>query len=142
MKSFLYASIPLVLLGLSGCSSLYEDSFECPAGSGVSCRSISEVHEMVNRGEVGQKESFLSPLEDQGSASQASETLLSPFKEEQLSKDASRKKVSRRPEKTLRVWLAPHLEESGIWSGERYVYTVIEPGAWVEESRSWERPSS
>ena len=140
MKFFLYVSMSLVLLGLSGCSSLYDDSFECKAGTGVPCRSISEVHEMVNRGEVGQKESSPSSSSDQSSVSQASEPLLPPFKEEQLLKDASRKKVSRRPEKTLRVWLAPHPEDSGIYSGERYVYTVIEPGAWVEESPSLDRP--
>jgi len=37
---------------LSGCMGIYEGGFECPAGSGVGCKSISEVNQMVNQGEL------------------------------------------------------------------------------------------
>jgi hypothetical protein len=37
---------------LSGCMGIYEGGFECPAGTGVGCKSISEVNQMVNQGEL------------------------------------------------------------------------------------------
>lgn len=35
---------------LTGCMGIYEGGFECPAGIGVGCKSISEVNDMVNGG--------------------------------------------------------------------------------------------
>ncbi len=43
------ASLPLYL---SGCMGVYEGGFECPPGEGVGCKSISDVNQMVNRGEL------------------------------------------------------------------------------------------
>lgn len=37
---------------LSGCMGVYEGGFECPPGEGVGCKSISEVNQMVNEGEL------------------------------------------------------------------------------------------
>lgn len=44
------AMLPAALL--SGCMGIYEGGFECPAGVGVGCKSISEVNDMVNQGEL------------------------------------------------------------------------------------------
>lgn len=44
----LIAMLPATLL--SGCMGIYEGGFECPAGIGVGCKSISEVNDMVNQG--------------------------------------------------------------------------------------------
>lgn len=40
------------LLALSGCMGVYEGGFECPAGTGVGCKSISEVNDLVNADEL------------------------------------------------------------------------------------------
>jgi hypothetical protein len=37
---------------LSGCMGIYEGGFECPAGTGVGCKSISDVNTMINQGEL------------------------------------------------------------------------------------------
>lgn len=37
-------------LCLTGCMGIYEGGFECPAGMGVGCKSISEVNAMVDHG--------------------------------------------------------------------------------------------
>ncbi|MDP4154222.1 MAG: hypothetical protein Q8929_01175 [Bacillota bacterium] len=37
---------------LSGCMGIYEGGFECPAGTGVGCKSISDVNALVNLGEI------------------------------------------------------------------------------------------
>lgn len=39
-------------LTLSGCMGVYEGGFECPPGEGVGCKSISEVNELINKGEL------------------------------------------------------------------------------------------
>ncbi len=44
-----------VTLSLSGCMGVYEGGFECPAGRGVGCKSISDVNQMVNHGELPPK---------------------------------------------------------------------------------------
>lgn len=47
----------LLLPLISGCSimGVYEGGFDCPPGKGVGCKSISEVNEMVNAGELPPK---------------------------------------------------------------------------------------
>lgn len=39
-------------LCLAGCMGVYEGGFECPPGIGVGCKSISEVNQMVEQGEL------------------------------------------------------------------------------------------
>lgn len=45
----LIAMLPALL---SGCMGIYEGGFECSAGTGVGCKSISEVNSMVDQGEL------------------------------------------------------------------------------------------
>lgn len=40
---------------LSGCMGIYEGGFECPPGKGVGCKSISEVNQMVNDGDLPER---------------------------------------------------------------------------------------
>lgn len=52
-KKFLQYCITATLpLCLTGCMGVYEGGFECPPGEGVGCKSISDVNQMVNRGEL------------------------------------------------------------------------------------------
>ena len=43
-------------LCLTGCMGVYEGGFECPPGEGVGCKSISEVNQMVEQGELPKKQ--------------------------------------------------------------------------------------
>ena len=47
-----YCAALSAALCLSGCMGVYEGGFECPPGEGVGCKSISEVNQMVNEGEL------------------------------------------------------------------------------------------
>lgn len=47
-RLLIIAGFPAALL--SGCMGIYEGGFECPAGTGVGCKSISEVNHMINQG--------------------------------------------------------------------------------------------
>lgn len=48
-------TLPLFLSLLTGCAGIYGESFDCPPGEGVACKSISEVNRMIDRGEIEQK---------------------------------------------------------------------------------------
>lgn len=53
MKNKMYKALIVTLpLCLTGCMGIYEGGFECPAGTGVGCKSISEVNNMVNFGDL------------------------------------------------------------------------------------------
>lgn len=45
----------LALVALSGCSS-YSETFDCPAGLGVGCKSLSRVNQMVEKGILPHKD--------------------------------------------------------------------------------------
>ena len=49
----LTATLPFCL---QGCMGVYEGGFECSPGHGVGCKSISEVNQMVNEGELPKKQ--------------------------------------------------------------------------------------
>ena len=42
-------------LCLSGCMGIYEGGFECPPGKGVGCKSISDVNQMVEQGDLPER---------------------------------------------------------------------------------------
>lgn len=53
MKNKIYKALSITLsFSLSGCMGIYEGGFECPAGVGVGCKSISDVNMLVNLGEI------------------------------------------------------------------------------------------
>src|ERR1700681_1061359 len=77
--------------------------FDCPYTDGVSCKSLSEVNEMVDRGEHGKrlckkktkvKENFINKEQ-----STLDRTLMMPIES---------KEPLRVPEKIVRIWLAPY----------------------------------
>lgn len=45
-------SLLSTLMLISSCA-VYKTGFECPAGQGEGCKSVTEVNEMVSRGEIG-----------------------------------------------------------------------------------------
>lgn len=49
-----YWTLSTVLL-LSGCMGIYEGGFECPPGKGVGCKSISDVNQMVDQGDLPER---------------------------------------------------------------------------------------
>jgi len=59
-RSLLITNLQYLITGtaalcLSGCMGIYEGGFECPPGRGVGCKSISDVNQMVNQGDLPEK---------------------------------------------------------------------------------------
>lgn len=109
----------ILLIQVSGCAA-YNTDFECGAGQGAGCKSISEVNEMVNNGEIGKK---FEPV-----IIHKINTVFN-YKPEVIAKGDH---VTRLPEKTMRVWMNRFVDDKGDYVSETYVYTVIEPGKWKE----------
>jgi hypothetical protein len=112
----------LMITQLTSCAS-YQEDFECKAGKGVGCKSISEVNDMVNRGEVVGKVTEGIPTDESEKFS-----LLTYNMNPTLAKD----KVYRTPERTARIWINSFTDEKGDYVSETYVHTVIAPGTWKE----------
>jgi conjugal transfer pilus assembly protein TraV len=110
-------------LFLTACMGVYDDEFDCGVGKGVGCRSISQVNEMVNQGQVPLKETEES--EEDTTINIEAMPSLEPLAAQQGIK------VKRIPEKTVRIWVAPHEAQDGSFVEESYVNLVIEPGRWV-----------
>ena len=118
-----------VLTLLSGCSTTSE-VFECEAGKGIGCKSISEVNKMVDNGKVANNEE-----------SDSLETAAPVFVQNKLGSGTNpvdgneivlfdQITVSRVQEAPLRVWIAPFQDEQGNLHEGSVIHTVIRPGYW------------
>ncbi len=116
----------LMIIQLTSCAS-YQEDFDCKAGSGVGCKSISEVNDMVNLGEpLGKLTDDISIDELKDSQKENS------FITYNMKHTASADKVYRAPEKTARIWINSFTDNKGDHIGETYVHTVIAAGKWIE----------
>lgn len=130
------ASAPL--LGLAFCFSLCacsttSETFDCPSGKGVGCKSISEVNHIVNQGGLGDGEvergvQFITPLFTPViSTDSAGVDTLSKPPAISLSDTMA---VQRIQEEHLRVWIAPYQDAQGNLHEGSIVHTVLKPGSW------------
>ena len=112
----------LSIFFLMGCSTPRE-SFDCKYGKGVSCRSISEINEMVNNREHGRQNANTSPV-----AGKVVDNHSPTLSQEITSLDDTI--VQRVTEEHLRVWLAPFQDEQGNFHEASIVHAVLRPGFW------------
>lgn len=94
---------------LGGCTSSQE-TFDCPAGSGVGCKSIVEVNEMINQGEM-----------EKGKTSSKNLIITPPLKG---------KDVVRHPEIPLRVFIAGFEDDDGNFHEGGYIHTILKRASW------------
>jgi conjugal transfer pilus assembly protein TraV len=138
------------LLGLAFCFNLCacsttSETFDCPAGKGVGCKSISAVNHMVNQED--QLHAPLGSLEERGvqfitplsapviSVSSPGVEAASDHAETPLSHTMA---IHRIQEEHLRVWIAPYQDTHGNLHEGSIVHTVLKPGSWqvrVTDSR-------
>lgn len=133
--SALSASLSIIL----GACSTTSETFDCKAGNGVGCKSISEVNQMIDeqgRGKetAGNKQSILLPQHAESfptsiisSTPPKIENLKTSPTSVPLSEYAT---VQRKPEEYLRVWIAPFQDEYGNLHEGSVIHTVLKPGYW------------
>jgi len=110
---------------LGGCSGSGK-SLDCPLGKGMRCNSISQVNQAVNEGKL-----------EEINASKSQKIEVQQISFQQASEDKLpqklQKKITRIPEKTLRIWLSGFTDEDGDYVEETYAHIVSAPGRWQEE---------
>lgn len=116
--------ICITFILLTGCGL---KKFDCPYTDGVSCKSLSEVNAMVDRGEQG---------------SQSSKNKIKKTKEDFINTQSlafktdftslETKEPHRVPEKILRIWLAPYESVDGTFHQQTFLNTVVTPAHWME----------
>ncbi len=100
----------LLIVFVVGCAN-NTHKFDCKVGTGVGCKSITEVNTMVNKGFGAEK---------------ALGDTIAPVKIVASEKNA----ITRIKEEYLRVWLAPFQDSQGNLHSSSTIYTVLTPGAW------------
>ncbi|MBY0280989.1 MAG: TraV family lipoprotein [Alphaproteobacteria bacterium] len=108
------------LVFLSACTSNNE-IFDCPAGKGMGCKSISEVNRMVDQGQFGS-----SSDQETGSLKTLAPIVMVPEDIPQTSTSG----IERIPEQNLRLWIAPFQDEAGNFHEESAIHTVVRQGRW------------
>jgi|GEM_PF-898344 len=130
--------LSLIGLSLGGCGSTSE-TFDCKAGQGVGCKSISQVNQIVDEGfldsagkgiiEIGNSGlPFPAPLILAGLHSESCLPNVAPDSTEIPLSDGT--VVHRIQEKPLRVWIAPFQDEQGNLHEASVIHSVLTPGRW------------
>lgn len=118
--------LPLFLL--SGCG-LYSSQFDCPAGSGERCTSISDVNSLVDKGAVPKKKPVKRRKKRSGFSLFGKKLPVFQPSKPQLVRSSD--SIYRAPEKTLRILVAAYESESGDHLEERFIHTVVQPARWA-----------
>ena len=114
----------ILVTGLVGCSG--KKVTECGVGMGAGCKSVTEVNEMVTKGELG-KGKIDSIKDGRFVRLRINEEYRGEAENKKLQNE-----VRRVPEQTGRIWINGFEDEKGDYIGETYLYTVIEGGRWVD----------
>lgn len=128
---------------LAGCGSMSgldaSSSFGCKAAPGVTCQSISGVHQNASAGSLPFQrngEDGTKPVEKSDDdkkpvyGATRSEGKVSP----RDMNAASSGMPVRQPPLVLRVWMAPYEDEGGDLHDQSYFYTMVHSGRWMIEA--------
>ena len=111
--------IPILFFLLTGCSSM-NSQFDCSNKPGVTCKSIDQVNDMVDRGVIGRER-------NSGKTKNTNQSYL-------VRKDSniiSRFNGLRVGEQVVRVWVAPYQDVNSNYHNESTLYTVVRKNNWV-----------
>ncbi len=128
----LIALLSFVLL--SACA-VSKESFDCPAGLGVGCKSIHEVNQLLNEQNLGAKDLSMISATDAQSLAPALETSALSMPIPAHLKDKDSLLLQRVPERALSIWFAPFSDAEGHLHEASTVHVLLKPSTWqIEES--------
>jgi conjugal transfer pilus assembly protein TraV len=108
----------LIFCLLTGCAGM-NNKFDCPAKPGVTCKSVSEVNDMVDQGVLPRKDC------PNGKCSSSQRpyggmVTAEPFNAE------------RYPEQLLTIWMAPFEDETGVRHSDSFMNVVVREAQWAQ----------
>ena len=112
----------LSLLPLSGCMT-YSESFDCPPGRGVGCKSLSQVNDMVEEGVL--------PLEKINTIKEITN------KKKQSSQVPKGWIEAKSHPHNFRIWITEYKDEEGNLHTPSYVYSSLE--THIQQAHSSEK---
>ncbi len=118
---FKFAILISSLTCLSACVGTAE-KFDCPAGSGLGCHSITQVNQKVNE---GLNTTLNNKIQEKPKTYERSEKTKTS-----VSSGLKDFKVQRVREAHLRIWFAPFQDPQGNFHEDSIVHTVLQPGSW------------
>lgn len=133
---------------LSGCMSMSgldsSDNFSCKAAPGVTCQSISGVHQNASAGNLPfQRQGEKRSGEEEGTdkdderpvygASRGDGNAAGKVSPRDMNAAYSGMPVRQAP-LVLRIWLAPYEDEVGDLHDQSYFYTMVHSGRWMIEA--------
>jgi type IV conjugative transfer system lipoprotein TraV len=128
MKKLMYLKVLTIPVLLSGCS-IPNETFDCPAGQGVGCSSISKVNHGINNGTILKEELTETGFPNQGIAPVVSTVNPSQLDLQQIVL-SDKSVIQRGREEHLRIWIAPHQDAENNFHEASIVHTVIRPSYW------------
>jgi conjugal transfer pilus assembly protein TraV len=144
--------IPVVLLALTGCTSLSgvggSTSLSCPVPSGSTCKPIGQVYQSSPQSGAKPTGATVTPAQTlamNGEAAAASQLILpvAPALTPYVPAMQATRTVPttgepiRSQTRTLKIWIAPWEDEEGALSDHGYLYVMIDSGRWqIEHSRA------
>lgn len=113
--------VSVLLLGfLSGCSSM-NSRFDCPNKPGITCRSLDQVSDMVDRGMIGRDVSIKS----------SHAPTFYPIKNTKNILPNNLSHSLRSGEQVVRVWVAPYQDVNSNYHNEGTLYVVVRKNNWA-----------
>jgi len=122
LKIIKCVSAGVMLVGIAGCSSMgMNNKFSCGVGEGLGCKSVSEVNNIVDNSHISDG------AIEHGSTKKekASYETLS-----YVNGYTYGNSPSRYPEKKIKIWFAPHIDEHDNFVEEMVVYSVVKDAYW------------
>lgn len=130
-KKSITISIMIALISLStGCKSL-NNSFECPMKPGVMCKSLDQVNDMVDQGQIasnGSKNSCPTCAKSKITAASKLTSFNTPFPSQAGIEPGQPLRYN---ESVMGIWVAPYEDTDGNYHQESTVFTVVKPGHWI-----------
>jgi conjugal transfer pilus assembly protein TraV len=122
-RLILIAGILMQLSSLTACSTM-NSSFDCPNKAGVRCKSLDQINDMVNSGQIRGRTQMnaYEVTKTVGNKEFQSFPTRTPFIPGQ---------PIRYGETVQRIWIAPYEDSEGNYHEDSKMYTIMKGGHWI-----------
>jgi len=125
--------ISIIALQLGGCS-VYKSNIDCKVGEGYKCRSMGEINSLIDAKDKrlpkeGGKNNITPPTTLKG------QNLLPNFPGAvRVASLDPADEIYRKPEETMRVWIAPYRNASDEYVDGFYMHIVTKQASWHQHA--------